>query len=211
MITRIHGKLIRLEDEFCVLEVEPFEYQVLIPDFTRRQLQMKTGESVALHTLHYLEGNAAQGGRLTPRLIGFLSEVEREFFELFCSVGGLGVKKALRAMVRPVQDIARSIEQQDVNSLKTLPGIGGKSAEKIIAELRRKMAKFALLIPDQGGPQGEIERNLIDEVYQILVTLGWSESDARNMLESALQEKQSWKDVDDLLQAIWENSAPQTP
>jgi len=151
MITRIHGNLIRLEDEYCVLAVDPFEYQVLIPEFTRRQLQTQVDQEVALHTLHYIEGNAAQGGRMTPRLIGFISEVEREFFEMFCSVGGLGVKKALRAMVRPVQDIARSIEQQDVNSLKTLPGIGGKSAEKVIAELRRKMAKFALLIPSEAG------------------------------------------------------------
>lgn len=206
MITRVHGKLIRLEDEFCVLTIEPFEYQILIPDFTRRQLQMKIGEDVALHTLHYIEGDAARGGRLTPRLIGFVSEVEREFFEMFCSVGGLGVKKALRAMVRPVQDIARSIEQQDVNSLKTLPGIGGKSAEKIIAELRRKMAKFALMIPQDGSSESDIERDIVDEVYQILVTLGWSESDARKMLETAIQEKKKYKDVDDLLQVVWEKN-----
>jgi len=206
MITRIHGNLIRLEDEYCVLAVDPFEYQVLIPEFTRRQLQTQVDQEVALHTLHYIEGNAAQGGRMTPRLIGFISEVEREFFEMFCSVGGLGVKKALRAMVRPVQDIARSIEQQDVNSLKTLPGIGGKSAEKVIAELRRKMAKFALLIPSEAGEGRQIERDIVDEVYQILVTLGWSETDARQMLESALQEKQKYRDVDDLLQVVWEQS-----
>ncbi len=206
MITRIHGTLLRLDDESCLLQVDPFEYQVLIPDFARRQLQLKIGEAISLHTLHYLEGNAAQGGRLTPRLIGFLSEVEREFFELFCSVGGLGVKKALRAMVRPVQDIARAIEQQDVNNLKTLPGIGGKSAEKIIAELRRKMPKFALMIPAGGDSNQEVERDILDEVYQILVTLGWSEADARQMLETALQEKQQFKDVDELLQVVWETS-----
>jgi len=206
MITRIYGNLIRLEDEYCVLTVAPFEYQVLIPDFTRRQLQLKIGEEVSLHTLHYIEGNAAQGARMTPRLIGFVSEVEREFFEMFCSVGGLGVKKALRAMVRPVQDIARSIEEQDVNSLKTLPGIGGKSAEKIIAELRRKMAKFALMIPSDSGQARDIERDIVDEVYQILVTLGWSETDTRKMLEIALQEKKKYKDVDDLLQVVWEQS-----
>lgn len=205
MITKIHGKLIRLEDDYCVLEVDPFEYQVLIPEFTRRQLQMKTGQAISLHTLHYLEGNPAQGGRLTPRLVGFTSEIEREFFELFCSVDGVGAKKALRAMVRPVQDVARAIEQQDVNSLKTMPGIGPATGERIIAKLRRKMAKFALMIPSDGSqPVSEVERDVVDEVFQILVTLGWSESDARQMLETAMQEKKKYKDVDDLLQVVWE-------
>ena len=205
MITKIHGKLLRLESDYCVLNVEPFEYQVLIPEFTRRQLQMKTSEDVSLRTLHYLEGNPAQGGRLTPRLVGFTSEVEREFFELFCSVDGVGAKKALRAMVRPVQDVARAIEEQDVNTLKTLPGIGPATAERIIAKLRRKMAKFALLIPADGNsPASDVERSIVDEVYQILVTLGWSEADARNMLETAVQDKKKYKDVDDLLQVVWE-------
>ena len=205
MITKIHGKLLRLESDYCVLNIEPFEYQVLIPEFTRRQLQMKTGEDVSLRTLHYLEGNPAQGGRLTPRLVGFTSEVEREFFELFCSVDGVGAKKALRAMVRPVQDVARAIEEQDVNTLKTLPGIGPATAERIIAKLRRKMAKFALLIPADGNsPASDVERSIVDEVYQILVTLGWSEADARNMLETAVQDKKKYKDVDDLLQVVWE-------
>jgi len=206
MITRIYGKLVRLEDDYCVINVAPFEYQILIPDFTRRQLQMQMGEDVSLHTLHFIEGNSAQGGRLLPRLIGFTYEVEREFFELFCSVGGLGVKKALRAMVRPVQDIARAIEQQDVNSLKTLPGIGGKSAEKIIAELRRKMAKFALMLPTDTEGESDIVRDIADEVYQILVTLGWNETDARRMLDAALQEKSTYKNVDDLLQVVWEKN-----
>ena len=206
MITRIHGKLVRLEDDFCVLEVDPFEYQILIPEFTRRQLQMQTGSVIGLHTLHYLEGNAAQGGRLTPRLIGFNSEVEREFFELFCSVDGVGVKKALRSMVRPVQDVARAIEQQDVNSLKTMPGIGPATSERIIAKLRRKMAKFALMIPTDGSAESLLERDVVDEVYQILVTLGWSELDARKMLESAVQEKTRYKNVDDLLQLVWEKT-----
>ena len=60
---------------------------------------------IGLHTVHYLEGNPAQG-KLTPRMVGFLNEIEREFFEMFCSVDGVGVKKALRAMVRPVRDVA---------------------------------------------------------------------------------------------------------
>lgn len=206
MITRIHGTLLRLEEEFCILGVNAFEYQVLIPEFTRRQLQLNVREDVSLHTLHYIEGNAAQGGRLTPRLVGFSSEFERDFFEMFCSVDGVGAKKALRAMARPVQDIARSIENQDVKSLSTLPGIGAATAEKIIAKLRRKMVKFALLVAvGEGAPQ-VAERNVLDETFQILVSLGYSETEARSKIDKIVESGKKYKDVDSLLQAIWERS-----
>lgn len=206
MITKLHGKLLKLDEEFCTIDVEPFEYQVLIPDFTRRQLQMHVGDPVSLHTLHYLEGNVARGGKLVPRLVGFTSEIEREFFELFCSVDGVGVKIALRAMVRPVQDVARAIEQQDVKSLTTLPGIGAATAERIVAKLRRKMAKFALMVPRDESPESEIERNIVDETLQILLSLGHSESDARRLLERPLESKQKFKDVEALLHAVYEQS-----
>ena len=85
-------------------------------------------------------------GRMTPRLIGFLTEIEREFFELFCSVDGVGVKKALRSMVRPVKEVATAIEEQDTKSLSALPGIGAAMSERIIAKLRRKVPKFALMV-----------------------------------------------------------------
>ncbi len=206
MITKIQGQLLRLDEEHCTLEVNPFEYEISIPDFTRRQLQAHRGHPVSLHTLHYLEGNAAQGGKLTPRLVGFMSEVEREFFELFCSVDGVGVKKALRAMVRPVQDVARAIEQQDVKSLTTLPGIGAATAERIVAKLRRKMAKFALMVPRDESPESDIERNIVDETYQILISLGHSETDARQLLERPLSSKRAFSDVETLLTAVYEQS-----
>ena len=95
MITKITGQLAALHDDTLILKIDAFEYEVLIPEFTRRQLQSELNQTVSLHTIEYLEGNPMQG-RMTPRLIGFLSEVEREFFELVCSVDGVGVKKALR-------------------------------------------------------------------------------------------------------------------
>ncbi len=206
MITKIHGKLLQIDVEHCTVEVPPFEYQILIPDFTRRQLQMQRGEEVSLYTLHYLEGNAAQGGKLTPRLVGFTSEVEREFFEMFCSVDGVGVKKALRAMVRPVQDVAQAIEHQDVKSLTTLPGIGAATGERIVAKLRRKMAKFALMVPRDETQISDIERSIVDESFQILLSLGYSESESRQMLEIPLQSNKEFKDIDSLLQAVWEKT-----
>jgi Holliday junction DNA helicase RuvA len=103
MITKITGKLIALDDDAATLSIPPMEYEVLIAEFTRRHLQSQLSKDIVLHTIHYMDGNVTSGGRLTPRLVGFLSTAEREFFELFCSVDGVGVKKALRAMTQPVQ------------------------------------------------------------------------------------------------------------
>ena len=113
MITKITGTPIAVAADTLTLAVGAFEYEILIPEFARRNLQNQIGREVSLHTVEYLEGNPMQG-RLTPRLVGFLNPVEREFFELFCKVDGVGVKKALRAMVRDritVEDAARIIGQ----------------------------------------------------------------------------------------------------
>jgi holliday junction DNA helicase RuvA len=82
MITRITGLLNRVLDEDLRLQVGAFEYQVLVPEFVRRQVQGRVGQELTLHTSDYLDGNPMQG-RVVPRLIGFLSEAELEFFELF--------------------------------------------------------------------------------------------------------------------------------
>ncbi|MFT7633516.1 MAG: Holliday junction DNA helicase RuvA [Mariniblastus sp.] len=208
LITKFSGLLLALSDTSATIGVESFEYDVFVPDFTRRHLQLHLNETVSLYTIQYIDGNPQKGGRMTPRLVGFNSEIERQFFELFCSVPGLGVKKALRAMVRPVKDIAHSIEQQDVKSLTTMPGIGPAMAEKIVAQLRRKMAKFALLVPqDVGDPEAALERSIVDETYQVLLALGHNESDARGLLEQPVASKKKFKDVEALLQAVYDQSS----
>jgi Holliday junction DNA helicase RuvA len=188
LITKIRGKLLKVDNEQAILEAGNFEYEVLIPDFTRRQLQGSLGDPVELHTIHYLDGNPAHG-RLTPRLVGFLSEVEREFFELICSVDGLGAKKALRAMVRPVQEVAQIIEEQNAKALSALPGIGPATAERIIAKLRRKMPKFALLIAAKTTYEAEVEGDVVEDGYLTLCALGHNEADARKLIGDVLAQK----------------------
>ena len=203
MITKIKGLLLSVGDDVLTLAVEAYEYQIFIPDFARRQLQSKVGKEISLHTVHYLEGNPMQG-KLTPRLIGFLNDAEREFFDLFCSVDGVGVKKALRAMVRPVRDVATAIEEQDTKSLSGLPGIGPATAERIVAKLRRKVPKFALMA-NQGDPRiAEVELDVVSEGVAVLLSLGHSEKDARNLLDTALAKKKKYADVESLLQAVYE-------
>lgn len=205
MITKITGKLLSVRPDAATLEHDAFEYEVLIPEFARRQLQNQIGQKISLHTIQYLDGNPQQG-RLSPRLVGFLNEVEREFFALFCSVDGVGTKKALRAMIKPVQEVATMIEEQDPKGLSTLPGIGPATAERIIAKLRRKVPKFALLITEQFEGAGEIERDIAAEVLDIMQSLGHSESDARKRIETALASKKKHKDAESLINEIYAQS-----
>lgn len=203
MITKITGQLSRLTEDEATLAVGAFEYEVLVPEFTRRQLQAQLGQPVSLHTIEYLEGNPMQG-RLTPRLIGFLSEVEREFFDLICSVDGVGVKKALRAMVRPVAEVATAIEEQDLKGLSGLPGVGPALAERIVAKLRRKVPKFALLVTRDLPPEADIPRDVVLEAYEALHSLGHSEAESRRLVDGVLGTKRKYRDVAEVIQAIYE-------
>ncbi len=209
MITKITGELLAIADDSATLANPPFEYEIAIPEFTRRQLQTKIGAPVSLHTIHYIEGNAAQGSRLTPKLVGFLSVAERDFFELFCSVDGVGVKKALRAMTRPVQDTAVMIEQQDAKGLSSLPGVGPATAEKIIATLRRKMPRFALLVRrDVPGLEPQ-KPGVVDETFEALTVLGHSEADARRLIETAIAGGKKFKDSEAMIHAIYQRQTGQ--
>ena len=203
MITRITGRLVQLQNAAAIVAVGAFEYEVYVPEFVRRHLQGEIGREISLRTIEYLDGNPAQG-RLTPRMIGFTSEAELEFFDAICSVDGVGVKKALRSMVRPVREVAVAIEEQDVKQLSALPGIGAALAERIIAKLRRKMAKFALLVERALPPELTTERGVINDAYDALISLGHSAPDARVKIETVTDGGTKFKSVEDILQAIYQ-------
>jgi Holliday junction DNA helicase RuvA len=191
-------------NEVCAtIRIGGFDYEVLLPDIVRRQLQAKVDTEVSLRTIEYLEGNPQQG-RLTPRMIGFMNEAELEFFELVCSVDGLGVKKVLRAMVRPVREIATSIEEKDVKTLSTLPGIGPAMGERIIAKLRRKMTKFALMISARIPDAPDNASDLMSEAYEALVSVGHSPQDARDRIETIMESGKKLKSVEDILAEIYQ-------
>lgn len=216
MITQIRGILRHVAEEELTLGVDAFDVEVLIPEFVRRRLQSKLGEMVALTTVFYVEGNQ-MGGRMNPRLVGFLSPVEREFFEVFCSVDGVGVRKALRAMVLPVRDLARTIQDQDVRMLATFPGVGEALAERIVAKLRRKVGKFALIVGATAGAETngtshgsapastdlEPEPDVIRDTFAALLTVGHNESQARGLIDRALAKKKRYRSVAELIEAIY--------
>lgn len=202
MITKITGKLVKLREEDATLEVGALEYQVFIPEFVRRQLQPLVGEPVSLKTIHYIDGNP-QKGRLVPRLIGFLHDAEIDFFDHVCSVDGVGMKKTLRAMVRPVREIAEAIEEGDVKQLSTLPGIGPAVAERIVAKLRRKMARFALMAEREAAASGTAKPDLYQEAFEALVSLGYTAAEARTKIDDFLEKGNKLKSVEDFITELY--------
>ncbi len=212
MITRITGVLNRVLDEEVRIQVGAIEYQLLVPDFVRRQVQGKQGEEVSFFTSQYLEGNPMQG-RMVPRLIGFVTEAEQEFFELFCTVDKVGTRKAIKALVRPIREIANAIQRQDAKWLTTLPGIGPATAEQVIASLRRKVTKFALMPSAQGETAGgpatataTISGNVLEDAYQALLSVGHNPVEARNRLDRVLSGGKAFKSVEDVLLEIYKQS-----
>src|SRR5262245_27194105 len=208
MITKITGVVNRVLDEEIRVQVGALEYQILVPEFVRRSVQQKVGEEITLHTSEYLEGNPMQG-KVVPRLIGFANEAELEFFELFCTVDKVGVRKAMKALMRPIKEIADAIQRQDNKWLTTLPGIGPATAEQIVATLRRKVTKFALM----AGPRADgaaapapsaLAGDVLEDAYRALLTVGHSPTEARERLDRAIAGGKSYNSVEDILLAIYQ-------
>ncbi len=202
MITRISGKLSTLYEERILLEVGNFEYEIFVTNHTSRRLRESLGQEIKLYTIEYLDGNQVQG-RFTPRMIGFSSEVEREFFEIFCTVDGIGVKKALQAMVWPVRDIASAIAESNVDILCGLPGVSKQTAERIVAKLKRKMPKFALMVPQaEAGEEPQVD--IVTETFEALLMLGHSEAEAHRLIDGVIQgSRKKFKDSGELIKEIY--------
>jgi Holliday junction DNA helicase RuvA len=203
MITKLTGTVNRVFDEEARVQVGPLEYQVMVPEFVRRRLQGQLNTEVTLFTTEYFEGNM-NTGKMIPRLVGFLAEAELEFFELFCTVEKIGVKKALKALTRPVKEIADAISRQDAKWLTTLPGIGPASADQVIATLRRKVTRYAL-IPgmSEDGATPVAAPDVLEDAYQSLMRLGLNPLEARQKLDPVLQSGKKFASVEDVLLAVY--------
>lgn len=207
MITKLTGLLVRVLDEDVRVAIPPYEYQILVPESVRRLVQMKAGQEITFHISQYYEGNSV-GSRFIPRMIGFLTEAELEFFDLFCTVDKIGVKKALKALSRPPREIANAIGREDAKWLATLPGIGATTAEQIVSTLKRKVAKFALASDfgepmTEATPTGGVGAQVIEDIYQALMTVGHGPLEARAKLDGLLKSGQKFATVEDGLTLIY--------
>lgn len=202
MISRISGKLIERRDDSILLDVNGLCYEILIPGAVMRCLgnNINSDGCVTLVTYHYFH---VEPSKSYPFLIGFLNEIEKEFFEKFITVSGIGPKAAVKALNLPISAIARAIDLGDIELLKSLPGIGEQRAKEIIAKLQGKVGKFGL-IQDEGYIEPSKEKeNIQQEAMDVLGQLQYKKFEARQMVEDALRRNPDIKTVEDLLNEVY--------
>ena len=186
MIGYLEGTLLKREEDRILLLVNQVGYEVLLPAFVMETLSgRERGEELSLFIYYHQTERQPK-----PTLIGFNLEAEKEFFQHFISVEAIGPMKAAGALALPVRDIARAIEGGDAGTLVKLPGIGKRTAQKIIATLEGKVGKFALISGEEGkaaAAPAPVVEDFAEQVLEVLVTqLGHRNADAREMIAAAL-------------------------
>jgi len=200
VITRLRGKLVAVDEGKVMIAVDAITYELLIPAADVEKLLDRISQQIEFHTMHYLEGQS-QGSSFIPRLIGFSCDRDRDFFQLFTTVKGIGNRKALRALIRPFGEIALAIANKDTASLVSLPEIGKRSAETIIAELSGKIDHFI------GDIMPSIEINMPsfgEDAIAMLVQLGESPRDARKLVQLAIDREPKIETADQLVQTSFQ-------
>ena len=201
MITYLRGNLrIKpLSDERITLIVNGIGYDILIPAYVMKRIRKEKADGDELEL--YVSYNQTER-QPKPVLVGFESDLDKEFFELFISVEDIGPSAAVKALTRPVREIARSIEGKDSKALKQLKGIGERKAEKIIATLKGKVAKYALM-PDLEAP-AEVTEDFQKEVEDVLITqLGHKQIEARTMIEEAMKRNPRINSSEELFEEVY--------
>jgi Holliday junction DNA helicase RuvA len=184
MIARIEGKLLQLNTDNALVQVGPVSYEVMLPSYCVSALTDKIGSNISLCTMEYYEGSPG-GGNLIPRMVGFLSSQERDFFTKFTSVKGIGIRKALRLLSIPISTIAAAIENADDKTLQTLDGVGQKMARQIIAELKGKLKTFAI-----GYESQRLEARFKPfqvEALEVLIAWGEKRNEAMELIQFACE------------------------
>lgn len=213
MIASVRGRLRRKLEDRVVVEAAGVGYEVFVPPVAQKALidaragEGDAGDEVSLE-IHY---HATQN-QPRPVLIGFTSELDKEFFEKLITVKDVGPLVAARSLAAPVSDIAAAIARQDEAYLRRLPGIGPQKAKNIVAQLQAKVAKFALaqpgaeapvtVAPTTAGP-GEDE-GLRGMVFEVMVKqLGHRPSEAAQLITGALSRRPGITTPEELFDEIY--------
>lgn len=207
MISYLQGTLRRLHRDGLTVMVETANgvgYDVLLPFFVKRALvdEDREGQPVEFEVYYY-----ATERNPTPILIGFLREHEKTFFERLLAVEDIGPSKAANALVMSVSTIAQAIEDGDTATLRKLPGIGARTAEKVVATLRGKMVEWALLQDERydsvPGKAKEPRNELAEAVVDALVGLGYRRPEAQARVNAALERAPEVSDEQALIREVF--------
>jgi Holliday junction DNA helicase RuvA len=213
MIALLRGRLRRKHEDRVVVEAAGVGYEVVLPPVVQQAIAgalASDGDGAAEVTLeiHY---HATQN-QPSPVLIGFLSGLDKEFFEKLITVKDVGPLVAAPSLASPVPEIAAAIARQDEAYLRRLPGIGPQKAKNIVAQLSAKVAKFALSQPEAvvegkpavAAPARMDEDGLRSAVFEIMTKqLGHRPSEAAHLISAALSRKPGITSPEELFDEIY--------
>ncbi|WP_073472561.1 Holliday junction branch migration protein RuvA [Desulfatibacillum alkenivorans] len=199
MIGYLEGKILHRQGERIMILAGGVGYEVLLPSVVSASMTAGPGEEAGLYIYFHQTEKQPK-----PVLIGFNSLEEREFFERFISVEAIGPIKAVSALCIPIGEIAAAIENKDSGALRKLKGIGARTADKIIATLRGKMAVFA---GEHGGePAGPapVEENFHLLVLDVLVNqLGHKAAEAKELINQAIKRNPAISSPEELFDEVY--------
>lgn len=205
MIIQIEGKISGKGEDYLIIDIQGISYQVLVAPVVFEKIdQIITQDGkIRLITYHYMQQDPS---KVIPVLIGFLNQIEKDFFEKFITVSGIGPKAALRALNKPISEIARAIDEADLATLRSLPGIGPQRAKEIIAKLQGKVAKYGLIRDGERHKLPEKkDRAFKEEALEILLQLEYKRGEAENMIEKALTRSLEINTTEALLNEVYKN------
>lgn len=202
MIARIRGRIVEQQDHALLLDVNGITYRVLVPAASLQRIsnQAQADNSVELVTFHY---HQVDPSRSIPILIGFLNDIEKEFFEAFITVSGIGPRAAVKALNKPFSAIARAIDEGDAVFLKSLPGIGAQRAKEIIAKLQNKVGRFGLIQDASAVAPKRPETTFEQESLAIMLQLGYKKSEALSMISKAMEANPAISSTEGLLNEVY--------
>ncbi|MBW1988131.1 MAG: Holliday junction DNA helicase RuvA [Deltaproteobacteria bacterium] len=204
MIGYLQGTLLKRDKGRVLVLAGQVGYEVLLPGVVDATFDTREiGEEVSLYIyFHATEKNPK------PVLIGFNEESQKEFFERFISVEAIGPVKAALALNQPVGKIAAAIEQRDAAFLRKLPGIGARTADRVVASLCGKVAAWAYET-EQAAPAAAGESpGFARQVEEVLVKqLGHKPAEAREMIARALKADPSISTPEQLFDEVYRHQA----
>ncbi len=199
MISYLEGRIREVRTDRITLLVNGIGYEVLVPAYLMAEMRYAYQENGELGLfICYLQTEKQP----KPTLVGFRNSVDKEFFEYFISVEDIGPMAAVKALARPLSEIARAIEERDLKALKELRGIGERKAAKIVAALNGKVAKYALAC-DRAKPLAA-PLDLKKDVEDVMINqLGHKPIEARKMIEDALKRNPEISSSEELFEEVY--------
>ncbi|MBI5415558.1 MAG: Holliday junction DNA helicase RuvA [Candidatus Omnitrophica bacterium] len=203
MIARITGKLVEKQDHSLIVNVHGVCYEIMVPAFVLASVEETKDAQGDVHLViyHYLQITPSSG---IPTMIGFINEIEKDFFLQFIKVSGIGPRAAVKALDKPISEITRAIHAGDIEYLKTLPGIGVQKAKEIVAKLQGKIGKFALMQDKEKIPvSGKEVSDWQEEALEVLLQLQYKRHEAREMVQKTLDRVKGIRSAEELLNEIY--------